>query len=157
MHPKNSNRTDAIKAGTYAEIETIEQARAFLSDLVKTHLGNELRAAEKSVHAAMQALQAQADIKKLVEAPDVFVAAVALSEKSFYEGKGSRTTFFNIILDLDPAQIPDLGRKLKLVTSNEFMGLSLYNDKICEPERVNKQTIYRLWMHCCRRSNAVSL
>ena len=24
MHPKNSNRTDAIKAGTYKEIETIE-------------------------------------------------------------------------------------------------------------------------------------
>ena len=105
----------------------------------------------------MATLQAQTDIKKLVEAPDVFVAAVALSEKQFYEGKGSRTTFFNIILDLDPAQIPDLGRKLKLVTSNEFMGLNLYNDKMCEPERVNKQTIYKLWMHCCRRSSAVSL
>ena len=85
------------------------------------------------------------------------MAAVALSEKLFFEGKGDRTIFFDIILQLDPARIPDLGRKLKLVTSDEFMGLKLYNDKICEVERVNKQMIYRLWMHCCRRSNAVSL
>ena len=37
------------------------------------------------------------------------------------------------------------------------MGLTLYNDKLCEVERVNKQMIYRLWMHCCRRSSAVTL
>ena len=51
------------------------------------------------------------------------MAAVALSEKLFFEGKGDRTIFFDIILQLDPARIPDLGRKLKLVTSDEFMGL----------------------------------
>ena len=43
MHPKNSNRTEAIRAGTYVEIESIDQSRAFCSNLVKTHLGNELR------------------------------------------------------------------------------------------------------------------
>ena len=60
------------------------------------------------------------------------MAAVALSEKLFFEGKGDRTIFFDLVLQLDPARIPDLGRKLKLVTSDEFMGLKLYNDKICE-------------------------
>lgn len=98
----------------------------------------------------MQALQSAADIKTLVEAPDVFVAAVALSDKSFYEGKGDRTTFFKIILDLNPGKIPDLGRKLALVTKPEFMGLKLYNDTLCKPDRVNKQMVFKLWMHCCR-------
>ena len=37
------------------------------------------------------------------------------------------------------------------------MELSLYNDKKVNPERVNKKMIYRLWFHCCRKSNAVSL
>ena len=95
-------------------------------------------------------MQAMSDIKKLVETPDVYVAAVALSKTLFYEGKGDRTTFFKVILDLNPAKIPDLGKKLKLVTSREFMGLSLYNDKMCIPDRVNKQTVYRLWLHCSR-------
>ena len=37
------------------------------------------------------------------------------------------------------------------------MGIPLYNDKMCQPDRVNKQTIFQLWMHCCRSSNAVSI
>ena len=68
----------------------------------------------------------------------MYLAAVALSEKQFYEGKGDRSTFFQIIQDLNPKMIPDLAKKLKLVTSNEFMGLTLYNDKMCKPDRVNK-------------------
>ena len=37
------------------------------------------------------------------------------------------------------------------------MELSLYNDEKSCPEHLNKKTIYRLWLHCCRRSNAVTL
>lgn len=37
------------------------------------------------------------------------------------------------------------------------MGLNLYNDKMCKPDRVNKQTVYKLWLHCCRVSGTVSL
>lgn len=90
----------------------MEQARAFLGDLIKTNLGNELRGAESAVMGAMASMQSLSDIKKLVETPDVYVAAVALSNQAFYEGRGDRTTFFKIILDLNPAKIPDLGKKL---------------------------------------------
>lgn len=65
----------------------------------------------------------------IVESPDVYVAAVALSHRDFFNGRGDRTTFFKCILDLDPRQIPDLGNKLVLVTESEFMGLKIYNDK----------------------------
>lgn len=97
------------------------------------------------------------DVRKLIQTPDVYIAAVALSEQSFYEGKGDRSAFFNVIKELNPAQIPDLGRKLKLVTQASFMGLPLYNDKMCQVDRVNKKVIFELWMHCCRRSSAVSI
>lgn len=53
--------------------------------------------------------------------------------------------------------IPDVANKLKLVVAKEFMGLPLYNDKMCKPERVNKQTLYRLWLHCCRKNDAVTI
>lgn len=93
----------------------------------------------------------------LLEAPDVYIAAVALSETSFYEGKGDRTCFLKAVLDQDPMKIKDLGRKLKLVTDKQFLGLQLYNDKLCNPDKVNRNMIYKLWLHCCRKSNAVSL
>ena len=54
-------------------------------------------------------------------------------------------------------QIPDLGNKLSLITQMEFMGLKLYNDKLCDPAKVNSQMIYKLWLHCCRKSSAVTI
>ena len=157
MHPKNSDRTSAVKDGSYIEIMTNEDAQRYLSGMVRTYLGNELNSAQSSVLNALSSMQTMADLRKLVEAPDVFIAAVALSEKSFYEGKGDRTSFFKVVMDLNPVRIPDLGRKLKLVTAKDFMGISLYNDKMCQPDRVNKQTIFQLWMHCCRTSSAVTI
>ena len=79
------------------EIESNEQAQAYISGLIKYYLGNELRAAESTVVNALQSLQSQADVKMLVEAPDVYIAAIAMSDKTFFEGRGDRTTFFKII------------------------------------------------------------
>jgi len=82
------------------------------------------------------------DIKVLIEAPDVYIAAAALGSKAFYQGKGDRSAFFQMILENNPASIPDLGRKLALVANKEFLGLNLYNDALCDPSRVKKATIY---------------
>lgn len=156
-HPRNSNRTDAIKAGKYVEIETVAQAQDYVNSLIRTHLTNDLRQAEQGVMNTFASLQKSTDIKKLIEAPDVFIAAVALSRREFYQGKGDRTTFFKVIHELDPRQIPDLARKLKMVMALDFMGLKLYTDKLCDPTRVKKQTIFQLWLKCCRQTRAVTL
>lgn len=42
MHPKNSNRRDAITNGDYQPIETEEEAGAFLNDILEKTLKNEL-------------------------------------------------------------------------------------------------------------------
>ena len=36
MHPKNSDRTGAISSGTYVEINTLEDARAYISSMIRT-------------------------------------------------------------------------------------------------------------------------
>ena len=98
------------------------------------------------------------DVKVLLEAPDVYIAAAALHKLRFFVGKGDRTAFFDIVRQSDPAKIPDLYRKLQLVTSGTFMGLDLYSDKRCSPvERLGRTTIYRLWLHCTRRHKVISL
>ena len=97
------------------------------------------------------------DVKVLLEAPDVFIAAAALSSQKFYQGKGDRTAFLNMVLEMDPAKIPDLGRKLCLVTQTEFLGLKLYNDKLVSDSKVNRKMIYKIWLHTNRKHNAVSL
>lgn len=33
--------------------------------------------------------------------------------------------------------------------------MSLYNDTMCKPDRVKRQMIYKLWLHCCRVYNAI--
>ena len=98
------------------------------------------------------------DVKILLEAPDVYIAATALHDLRFYVGKGDRTAFFEIVLETNPSLIPDLYRKLQLVTQKEFMDLDLYNDgKLCSPERLGRKTIYRLWLHCVRKSKVLTL
>jgi hypothetical protein len=97
------------------------------------------------------------DVKVLMEAPDVFIAAAALSTQKFCQGKGDRTAFFNMILESNPAQIPDLGRKLNLVTKDKFMGLQLYSDKLALCDRVKRKMVYLLWLHCCRKNDVIPL
>ena len=97
------------------------------------------------------------DVKVLLEAPDVYIAAAAMNSMSLFMGKGDRTAFFNIVLSTDPTKIPDLGRKLKLLTSNEFMGLKFYNDKLLSADKVNRNMIHKIWLHCRRKYNVISL
>ena len=44
-----------------------------------------------------------------------------------------------------------------LVSEPEFMGLKIYNDKLANPTRINRQMIFKLWLHCCRKYNVVPL
>lgn len=62
-----------------------------------------------------------------------------------------------MILESNPNQIPDLGRKLSLVTKDKFMGLQLYSDKLALCDRVKRKMFYKLWLHCCRKNNAIPL
>ena len=66
LQPKNSNRTDAIKAGKYVEIESLDQAQAFISNLVDTNLTNELRSVESAIMSAMNSRAAYAGIGTIV-------------------------------------------------------------------------------------------
>jgi len=48
------------------------------------------------------------NVKILLESPDVYVAAAALNKLKFFIGNGDRNVFFDIVLQTDPATIPDL-------------------------------------------------
>ncbi len=71
------------------------------------------------------------DVKLVLEAPSVFEGAAVLIQQNFYIGKGDRTTFIEVVLASDPTKIPDLFRKLKLITVSEFCNRKIYNDKLC--------------------------
>ena len=157
MHPKNSQRVEAIKGDTYKEIDSPFAARAYIKETFKKNLEYELLAAESQINEQIAKLSQMHDVKVLMEAPDVFIAAAALSTKKFCQGKGDRTAFFNMILESDPASIPDVGRKLILVTQDKFMGLTLYSDALANCSRVNRKMIFKLWLHLCRKNEVVDL
>ena len=62
-----------------------------------------------------------------------------------------------IVLNSDPRNIKDLGNKLILLTKSAFGGFKVYNDKLSSLDPIGKQTIYRLWMHCRRKFQALTL
>ena len=49
LHPKNNMRVEAIKAGTYVEIDSVESAREYIEHLLAKTLSIELQAAESKV------------------------------------------------------------------------------------------------------------
>jgi len=57
LHPKNSQRVQAIKDGTYVEIKSSISARDFLKSLLKKNLEHQLLGAESQVNAQIAKLQ----------------------------------------------------------------------------------------------------
>ena len=51
----------------------------------------------------MEARKSYASITKMIEAPNVYFAAVIMSKTPFYEGRGDRSRFFELILGYNPA------------------------------------------------------
>lgn len=97
------------------------------------------------------------DVKLVLEAPTFYLGAAVLIQQQFFMGKGDRTSFIEVVLNSDPNKIPDLGRKLGLIGVNNLFGMKIYNDKLCNTLNICQHNIYRLWLHCTRRHNAVSL
>jgi hypothetical protein len=97
------------------------------------------------------------DVKLVLEAPTMYLGAAVLIQQSFFLGKGDRTSFIEVVLASDPKKIPDLGRKLQLITIDNLYGKKIYNDKLCNTLNICQQSVYKLWLHCTRRHNAVTL
>jgi len=160
MAKQNRERTQAIKDGNYTLIESKEDAVAFLRKITGTQLTHAFNKAKADVLAVFASSASAANIDRLVSSPDVYVCAVAMSRQSFCNGQGHRTKFIQEILSKDPAQIPDLARKLKLLTSIEVYGRKLFCDKGLLEEKIsaiNRKWVYRLWFHCCRLHEVVTL
>ena len=138
FHPQNKNRTEAIKEGKYVFIDSKEKAHEYLLEQTKINMGTVALGVKSDVTSQLNKLQSSADLKIMIDSPDIFICTAAMNSIDFYEGRGDRTQFFEMILNLNPLQIPDLARKLKLVTQREYMGLKLYNDSMSKPDRVNK-------------------
>ena len=157
LQPKNAMRANAVAEGKYKELRTVQDADEFLSGHLHEILTNECRAIENEVQAMFASMASQEDVKMFLEAPTSFLAAACLTMNAVFIGKGDRNTFFNFILESDPTRITDLGKKLYFLTKNKLGPFDVYNDKLCNPEKLNKQTIYRLWLHCVRKHKAVAL
>ena len=96
------------------------------------------------------------DVKMVLEAPDVHTAAAVLIQQTFFNGKGDRSALIEVVLNSDPKTIPDVAAKLKLLTQKDYLGHAIYNDKLCSTLQINKQKIFRLWLHLARRNGVMS-
>lgn len=78
MHPKNANRVEAIKDGSYRVLKSRQDANEFLSNLLTANLSIEIKSIETEIKKEQESLQRMEDIKVVFESPDVYIAASAL-------------------------------------------------------------------------------
>ena len=57
LHPKNNQRMQAVKDGSYVEIKSIEGAKSYLSSLFAKNLETELKAAQSEILAEFKGLK----------------------------------------------------------------------------------------------------
>ena len=95
---------------------SVEVANNYLKGILKQNLQTELLSCESKIKDSYSKLVEAHEMKVLLEAPDVYTAAALLISKKFLIGKGDRSAFYDTILSHDPTKIPDLARKLKLLT-----------------------------------------
>lgn len=98
-------------------MNTIEDADAFLTELLDVNMKTEMLGIESEVQNEIASLQQMEDVNMVLSAPDVYHAAAVLIQQKFFIGRGDRTAFFKVILSSDPKMFPDIARKIKLVTA----------------------------------------
>ena len=115
IHLKNCQRLKAVKDGSYKQITDIGEARDLLTRMLRYGLMVELHAAETKILSKFKALRQEQDIKFLLEATDISVASRVFALGNYGISSGDGCMFLNKVLNTDPAQIPDLFKKLELV------------------------------------------
>lgn len=133
MQSKNSVRVAAIENGSHKQIQTGEDAESFLSQVLEANLDTEILSIERECKSIQEQLLQKASIKLVLEAPDVYLAAAVMIQESFFNGKGDRAAFIEAVMQTDPSKIPDLARKLTLITTGQFQGHQIYKDKWSNP------------------------
>lgn len=160
MHPKNAKRREAIVSGEYVELKTITDAKKYLSHLLEQNLSNQLLGIESECRSVLVKLAQGQGVQLVIEAESVYVAAAVMIQKKFSNGAGDRKSIIDEILSSDPYTIPDLARKLQLVISYKFHGKDLFSDNFGQfaPQEIGlrKKLVFRLWLHLCKRHNAVT-
>lgn len=84
----------------------------------------------------------------MIEAKSVYLAAAVMNQKEFKNGCGDRKAIIDFILSADPSTIPDLVRKLRLLTCNSYYGNRIYSDGFKDEVQeftIRKNIVFRLW------------
>ena len=83
-------------------IDSKEKAHEYLLEQTRTNMHTLGLGVMSDVTAQIMKIQSSADLKIMIDSPDIYICTAAMNSIDFYEGRGDRSQFFNMILSLNP-------------------------------------------------------
>ena len=147
LHPKNSQRRDAIEKKEYHEIRTAEDADKFFGWLLTTSLLDEIRQRKNDMMASLQSNALEAESMKFAATQDIYFAAGVLQGKTW---GGNLRPFFT---KLQTQACPLAFKKIQMLVMGKFEEVTLIADKgkknpqlkpiYWNPALINKKKFWR--------------
>lgn len=159
LHPKNSNRRDAIDTHSYIAIANHEQAVEFLSRTLLTNLKNDLSGKETQIRTTLLSAQSMQSAEVFLNAPDIYFAASILLNDKLLIGSGDRTRIIHTIRKAGSKCLV-IKDKLILLQKVKFLGFKMFHDdfKKWQPEdlAISRHEKYLMWLTLVRQKQALT-
>ena len=147
LHPKNSQRRDAVERKEYREISSATEADQFFAWLLAKSFREEIQERKNELLASLASNQLEAASVKFAATQDTFLAAGVLQGKTW---GGNLTPFYS---KLQQQACPHAFAKIQMLVNGHFRGVTLIADKgkrnpdlkpvHWDPKAVNKKKFWR--------------
>ena len=107
LHPKNSNRREAIEKNEYRQITNKKEATAFIGNLLSVNMNIELKAKQSELLTSVDTIKAKHSADLFVQASDIYLAAAVMVKSNLFQGKGDLQRIFEAI-SAKPTESPVL-------------------------------------------------
>lgn len=158
LHPKNTQRREAIANNEYQPIRNNEEADAFLESLLRKTLTVELKAKQGDALQQVESIRAKNAAELFAQAPDIYMAATIMIKNQFFQGKGDLQKIYEAVA-AKPKECPALGEKFKLLHDGFFHGSKLLKDNFKNYPQgivISKKNQFLLWFNLVRLSQVLT-
>lgn len=146
LHPKNSQRRDAIAQKKYVELLTVGDSSILLTQQLQSILKGKLQVLLKELNDMAQEKLSKRGLQLFVMAPDRDYAAAVLSMNSFT--LKDRDELLRTLMQLSEEQCPALAGKMALLNKDRHQGFRLFKELFgTEQEKAAhfKKAHFKVW------------
>jgi len=136
-HSQNSQRTDAVKNGTYVDIKTDNEATEHLQGLLTKKMKQRLLTMESEFQKKYQTVESDEVVEKILKAPDQFYAAAIMKQNELFFGRGDFKKMVLLLAAQKREGFKDIANKLAMIKTGYFYRKGIQAD-VNDEDKNNK-------------------